>query len=107
MIRGTTPTFTMTIKDENIDLNIADNMIFTIEQGSYSVSKESDDIEIEDGRTVHVFLTQEESLRFKPGAPAELQLNWTYQDANGRTHRASTRVKEIEIEKQLYRKVIE
>lgn len=107
MIRGTTPTFIIKLKDESIDLHVADSLIVTISQGVYVVNKMGDDIELEDGRTVHVFLTQEESLRFKSGAPAELQLNWTYLDKNGIVRRASTPVKEIKIDKQLYGRVIE
>lgn len=111
MIRGTTPTFTLKLKNKDgtpseIDLNEADNIYFTISQGAKSIIKDNDDIEIESGNTVLVFLTQKESLSLKEFQKTEIQLNWTYQDADGRTRRAATRVQEIELGKQLYKEEI-
>ena len=61
MIRGTTPTFTLKLKNKDgtpseIDLNEANNIYFTISQNGRSIIKTGTDIEIEDGNTVLVFL---------------------------------------------------
>lgn len=108
MIRGTTPTFTMRIKDQyEIDLNEAKNIYFTVAQGANTITKTGDDIEIADKRTVLIFLNQRESLSLKE-TKADVQLNWTYLDTDGETvRRAATKVKEISLDKQLLKKVIE
>lgn len=109
MVRGTTPTFTLRLReDSGIDLNAAQNVYFTIAQGSNSITKSGEDVYVQDdGRTVLVWLTQEESLSFHEKQDAEVQLNWTYQSADGAVKRAATKVKAIGLDKQLYRKVIE
>ena len=61
-----------------------------------------------DGRTVSLWLTQEESLRLTAGVNAEVQINWTYMDSDGVTvRRAATKLKTIPITKQLLKRVIE
>lgn len=113
MIRGTTPTFTLKLKNKDgtpceIDLREASNIYFTVSQGSTSITKKAgEDLELVDGKTVHVFLNQEESLRLREGQKTELQLNWTYIDVDGNTRRAATVVRDIGLDKQLIRKVIE
>lgn len=111
MIRGTTPTFTLKLKNKDgtpseINLNEANNINFTISQGQKLIVKSGEDIEIENGNTVLVFLTQKESLSLKEKQKTEIQLNWTYNDADGRTRRAATKVREIELDKQLYKEEI-
>lgn len=108
MIRGTTPTFTFTIKNDTVDLAEAQNVYVTIRQGSKEITKTGDDIEVET-RTVNVFLGQEESLGLSEGANAEVQINWTYLDQIDATtiRRAATKVKTIQITKQLLKRVIE
>lgn len=39
MIRGTTPTFTFTIRNEDIDLTAAENVYVTLAQGSKLIEK--------------------------------------------------------------------
>lgn len=109
MIRGTTPTFTLKLKeDSGIDLRQAQNVYFTIAQGHNTLTKSGNDVLVqEDGRTVLVYLNQEESLAFNERADTEIQLNWTYFAQNGQARRAASVVKRIQIDKQLYRKVIE
>ena len=109
MIRGTTPTFTLKLKeDSNINLQEAINIYFTVAQGTNEITKTGADIEISDERTVLVFLNQEESLSLKDNQKAKVQLNWTYLDPDGVTvRRAATKVKEIELSEQLIRRVIE
>lgn len=107
MIRGTTPTFTFTIKNQDIDLSAAQNVYVTLAQGSKLIEKTGTDLEIET-RTVSVFLTQKESLQLLEGSNCEVQINWTYLDLDGTTvRRAATKVKSIPISKQLLRREIE
>ena len=108
MIRGTTPTFTLTLcKDCDVDLNLAENVYFTISQGERTVTKTAEDgLNISDGNTVSVFLTQRESSPFADGK-ADVQLNWTYRDESGALRRAATKVTQIMIDKQLLGRVIE
>lgn len=75
MVQGTTPTFILTLPD-TIDMAAISNMYFTLEQGEVKLTKKGDDLSI-DGHDVLVFLSQEETLKFKTGR-ALLQLNWTY-----------------------------
>ena len=59
MIRGTTPTFTLKISDDNdVDLSQADHIYFTISQGSKIITKSGEQVEVSDGKTVLVFLDQ-------------------------------------------------
>lgn len=107
MIRGTTPTFTFTIRNEDIDLGAAENVYVTLAQGSKLIEKTGADLEIET-RTVSVFLTQKESLQLLEGSNCEVQINWTYLDLDGETiRRAATKVKSIPISKQLLRREIQ
>lgn len=100
MVQATTPTFVLTIQDE-IDLGEAQNVYFSLRQGSYVLQKTGESMTI-DGNTVSIYLDQEETLPFKEGV-AELQLNWTYQDGS----RACSVIKKIEVEENLLKKVIE
>lgn len=99
--RGTTPTFRHTFTEETLDLTTANNVYVTYKQGAKSLTKTGDDIEVEP-KAVTVYLTQKETLTFKEGT-LESQVNWT--GANGR--RAASKVKGIELEKQLLDKVVE
>ena len=107
MIRGTTPTFTLTLSDNTIDLGDAENVYVTLRQGKTDITKSGTDLTIDDN-VVSVFLTQEESLDLSESTTAEVQVNWTYLDTDGTTvRRAATKVKEIPITKQLLKRVIE
>lgn len=99
--RGTTPTFRHTFTEEALDLTTANNVYVTYKQGTKSLTKTGEDIEVEP-KAVTVYLTQKETLTFKEGT-LESQVNWT--GANGR--RAASKVKGIELEKQLLDKVVE
>ena len=104
MIRGTTPTFTFTLKNQDVDLSAAQNVYVTLAQGSTLIEKTGTDLEI-DTRTVSVFLTQKESLQLLECSNCEVQINWTYLDLDGETiRRAATKVKSIPISKQLLRR---
>lgn len=107
MVQGTTPAFTLTLKDQTINLLEADNVYATIEQGTVNITKTGEGVEV----TQHgakIYLTQRESLQLKAGKPAKVQLNWTYtDDPTGAVRRAATKAQEIVIDEQLLRKVIE
>ena len=50
MIRGTTPTFTLILReDSNVNLQEANNIYFTVSQGAKEITKTGADLEIADG----------------------------------------------------------
>lgn len=101
MILGTTPTFVLKLKRSyDIDLRTAINLIVTFKQGTYILNKSGNDLNFEDGKTVLVSLTEEESLNLVLDKKVEIQMNWLYID-NTITKRAATKVISIDIEKQL------
>jgi len=106
MIRGTTPTITFTIQNQDVDLTAAENVYVTFVQGITVIQKSNDDLEIE-ARTVSVWLTQEESLKLADGSNCKVQINWTYLATDGEVRRAATEVKTINIGEQLLKRVIE
>lgn len=99
--RATTPTFILSFEDRELDLTTASNVYATFEQDGVNFTKTGTDLDIE-AKQVSVYLTQEETLKFKVGV-VEVQLNWTM--PNGR--RASSDVKQVAITKQLLRQVVE
>lgn len=107
MVRATTPTFTLVIQEESVDLTLARNVYVTMEQGATKITKTGQDVETET-RIVKVWLNQEESLALKEGTPLALQVNWTYLDPDGVTiRRAATNVAKVNVTRQLLDEVIE
>ena len=107
MIRGTTPTFTFTIKKENLNLNEALTVLVTIKQSGKRFDFSGDRLAI-DGRTVSLWFTQQESMKFTEGIPASVQINWTYPNPNGGSpRRAATKPKSFAIDEQFHERVIE
>ena len=104
MIPGTTPTLTLRLSDHTIDLTQADNIYFTLWQGAEKIRKTQDSMSI-DGYSVEVLFDQQDTLRLREGV-ALIQLNWTY-NTNSGVKRDATRVKSIEITKQLEMRVLE
>lgn len=107
MVRGTTPPIICKLKDDSpINLNEVSNIHLTLEQGANSITKREDDLIVGgDGHVVRAYLTQQESLSLKDGK-AKIQLNWLCPDDTGVMRRWATRVKEIDIDAQLYRREI-
>ena len=104
MVIGTTPTFTIKVTDdETLNFEEAENIYFTIRQGSIKFTKSGEDITIIDPQTLEVSFTQEETLAFRYNFEAEIQLNWTYTGGI----RAATKNKKIALSKNLIREVIE
>lgn len=101
MIRGTTPTFKLRLKDTSIDLTKADNIYVSFSQKSVRLMKSGEDLEV-NGNEVDVYLTQEESLKFVDGE-VEIQINWTYDDGS----RACTNIVTINVSKNLIGRVLE
>lgn len=100
MIRGTTPTFTLTVDDESLDLTGALNVYATFKQGSTIIEKTGEDLVVT-AQQVQVYLSQEETLRFLTGT-LQIQLNWTYVDGR----RACTDIAEINVGANLSSKVL-
>lgn len=105
MIRGTTPTIHMNIiNGGELDLTQAKELYLTLRQGQRLITKTTG-LEISP-QSVGFSLTQREALSLKEG-PAEVQINWIYEDAtDGTKRRAATRIKQIEINRQLLEEVI-
>lgn len=101
MIRGTTPTFSLIINDQTLDLTQCLNVYVTFKQRDKALVKTGDDITVT-AQQVDVYLSQEETLSFVAGS-LQVQLNWTY--IEGR--RACTQIKTIDIGENLLPKVIE
>ena len=107
MVRGTTPTFTFTIKNQNVDLTAARNVYVTFQQSNIVIEKTGESLDIGE-KTVSVWLTQAESLKLSEGSDCAIQINWTYLDSDGVTcRRAATKVQTIRITRQLLKRVIE
>lgn len=100
MVQATTPTFLLTLPS-TVDLSLINTMMFTLEQGSLEIDKTGSDLEIS-GQVVSVYLTQEETMKFKKG-PARLQLNWTYPDGK----RACSNIVTIDVSPNLFMEVLE
>ena len=105
MIRGTTPTFTLTLNDETVDLTLAENVFVTFKQGykdccKASITKSGEDISVS-AHEVSVTLTQKDSLHFVEG-PLLIQVNWVYSDGT----RACSEIAKIDVTENLLVNVI-
>ena len=100
MVQATTPTFVLTLPN-TVDLSIAQNIYFSIEQGLVKMMKTVTDLSV-DGQNVSVYFSQAETLQFIEGN-ALIQLNWTYPDGS----RACTFIKSIPVGKNLINEVLE
>lgn len=101
MIRGTTPTFVLTI-DESVDLTEAQNVYVSFENDSVELVKKSGDSGVVvEAHQVSVYLSQEETLQFKKNL--SVQINWTY--ANG--SRGCTKIVSVPVGKNLIEEVLQ
>ena len=98
MIKGTTPTFTLTVADA--DLTEAVNVYVTFKQGDILISKSGDDITVAE-HTINVYLTQEETLKFRSGK-LQVQVNMTYENGG----RACTEIATVEVGNNLVESVL-
>lgn len=73
MIKFTSPTLNLIV---DADLTNADIYVSMV-QGAYEVVKTDVSPTVSEGQTrIPVTLTQEETARFKPNKPIEIQVNW-------------------------------
>lgn len=101
MIRGTTPTFKLTLNDETVDLTQALNVYATFKQLNTLITKSGVDIEVT-ANEVDVYLSQAETLQFSEGY-IDVQLNWTYTDGR----RACSNIIKVAIGRNLINEVLE
>lgn len=101
MIKGTTPTFILTIDDDNVDLTEATNVYVTFKQGTLEITKTGPDIVIA-AKQVDIYMSQEETLRFSKGM-ASIQMNWTYDGGK----RACTNIVRVDIGENLKEEVLQ
>lgn len=104
MIRGTTPSLTLTISGTGVNLSSANNVYVTLSNGLHTITKTGSDLAISATQVI-CYLTQAESLTFSEGRDVLVQVNWTYTDG-GATKRAATITQAIEVTKQLLPEVI-
>lgn len=87
-IQGTTPTFTLVLESETIDLTACENVYATFKQGGTIITKTGDEIDVS-AQSVGVYLSQADTLSFSNGV-VFVQLNWTYADGSrGASKKAS------------------
>ena len=100
---GTTPTFTLTFADENLDLTSAQNVYVTFHSHhqSSSLTKTGEDLTVEE-KSIAVYLTQEETLSFYEG-DVEIQANWTSSTGG----RCASDIVSYTFSKQLLKEVLE
>ena len=98
--RGTTPTFTLTFTDENLDLTAADHVYVSFRCATVYIEKSDEDLDIE-AKSVSVYLNQSETLSIAQGKVA-IQVNWVY--ANG--DRAASEIVQYSFSGQLLNRVV-
>ena len=97
----TTPQFTLTFDDANLDLTLAQNVYVTFQCGQYLLTKTGNDLYIQP-KQIGVKLSQAETGGFIPGN-VNIQANWT--DLGG--NRAASDISTFDITKQLLQEVVE
>jgi hypothetical protein len=106
MVRATTPIITLRIKNDMIDLNQAEVIFISIVQGKTTIELKKEDLLEVNKNIIKFCLTQEQSLSLNEKIDVEIQVNWTYLDGNNVSRRGATKVKNINIDKQLLRRKI-
>lgn len=104
MVRGTTPTFILTLEDADLT-NTNVYVTFKQDKGDcpkgFVMTKSGDDLSIEDN-VISVFLTQEETLRFQRGN-LYIQVNFTFD--NGK--RACSEIAMVKVDNNLLNGVLQ
>lgn len=98
--KGTTPTFTLTFDDENLDLTQAAHVVVSFKGSNANIEKKDTDLEITQ-RVISVYLNQSETLALSAGR-FFVQVNWTYADGS----RAASNIASSEITDNLVGRVI-
>lgn len=99
--RGTTPTYSLILNDNTIDLTVANNVYVSFKGQYGGIEKTGDDLVIS-AHQVDVYLNQAETLAFTEGE-IEIQINWTYADGQ----RACTVIKKEKVGKNLIGRELE
>ena len=99
--RFTTPTFTFTFQEPNLNLTEATNVYVTFRSRGYTVTKMGDDLTVGE-KEISVFLSQKDTSKFDVD-DVEIQANWTM--PGGR--RAASEKILYPISEQLLQRVIE
>ena len=106
MIQWTTPTIVLTVSGvEGLDLTEAEEVVVTLTQGNYQLQKTGNDLTL-DGATVTFTLTEDESRKLAENASVQVQVNWTYRNADQTLRRAATSITRIDVGKQLYKEAM-
>ncbi len=106
MIPGCTHALDVTLDDQTINLNGAQDIYVTINQNGEQIDFPTDRVDVADnGYQFSVYLTQEETLRFRYGA-AIAQVNWTEADMAGNISRLTTDPFVVEVGQQFMRQVL-
>ena len=100
MVQATTPTFRLTLPT-SVDLSAAENIYFTLKQGSTVITKSGDYVSYQDNVVV-VSLSQYDTVGLAVGR-ASIQLNWTYDDGT----RACSKIVSVNITENLLKEVVE
>ena len=106
MIQWTTPTIVLTVSGvEGLDLSAAEEVVVTLTQGNYRLQKTGNDLTL-DGATATFTLTEDESRKLMENASVQVQVNWTYRNADQTLRRAATNITRIDVGKQLYKEAM-
>ena len=97
----TTPTFTLTFSEENLDLTTATNVYVTFRSQKGTITKTGEDLTIAE-KEIGVHLSQAETGMFSPGY-VQIQANWTMMDGE----RAASDIVSTDISAQLLQRVVE
>lgn len=96
----TTPTFTLTFTEQNLDLTQAQAVYVTFKSGEYELTKTGEDLDVGE-KTIGVYLHQAETGSFKTGN-VKIQANWTTSSGD----RAASEIVTYNITDQLLKGVI-
>lgn len=102
---GTTPTYTLTFEDENLDFGDANEIIVTIADTNDMPILElfGEELEVEE-KKISFSLTQEQTLAM-PRGNLPVQVNWTYMSGQ-QVKRACSNIVNVNFRKNLHRKVM-
>lgn len=106
MIPGCTHAIDMTLDSQTVNLNDAEDVYVSINQNGTKLDFSGDRVAIADnGYQLSVYLTQEETMRFRYGT-AVAQINWIETDLAGHRSRVATDPFVLDIGQQLMRQVL-
>ncbi len=87
MYKGITPTFTLTLPND-IDLGMASNVYVTFGRRGEKILEKTGSALVVNDNEIEVYLSQEETLAL-PSGEVQIQVNWTYQEADKTVRAAS------------------